>query len=507
MVPTPNGVWGLVPSEVQGQSPWPFLKPMNAIPKPESLYAPHTKVYTKDVYGPVRSAKSAIMVVCLAIYYTLPWLRWNRGTGVPDQAILLDLWHERFYFFNIVLWPQDIYLLTGALILGAIGLFLVTSLFGRVWCGYTCPQTVWTDLFMTVERWIEGDRNTRMKRDAGPWTSDKLWRKAVKHWVWFWIAFWTGGAWIMYYVNAPVVVVEFWTGRASSEVYALTLLFTLTTYGLAGWAREQVCTYMCPWPRFQAAMLDEQSLIVTYQGWRGEPRGHRRRDDTAAAKLGDCVDCMACVHVCPTGVDIREGVQLGCINCGLCVDACNTVMDKMGTAPRLITWDTLAGQKAKAAARHEKLHLIRPRTLVYITALLLCGGTVAYGLVARSTTTLSAIHDRAPVFVRLRDGSIRNGYTVKLANKTQLQAAYTLSVAGLAHGAISLPEQTPGFAQTEDLQVPAGSVGTFRVLLQGQPQATADGKQEVTFTLINHQSGETHRYGALFLSPAQQGNQ
>jgi cytochrome c oxidase accessory protein FixG len=474
---------------------------MNAITKPEPLYADHQKVYTKDVYGPVRSAKSTILVLCLAIYYTLPWLRWNRGATAPDQAILLDLWHERFYFFNIVLWPQDIYLLTGALILGAIALFLVTSLFGRVWCGYTCPQTVWTDLFMMVERWIEGDRNTRIKRDAGPWTRDKLLRKVAKHWVWFWIAFWTGGAWIMYYVNAPVVVVEFWTGRASKEVYALTFLFTATTYLLAGWAREQVCTYMCPWPRFQSAMLDEQSLIVTYQGWRGEPRGHRRHDAKAPA-LGDCVDCSACVHVCPTGVDIRDGVQLGCINCGLCADACNLVMDKMGMAPWLITWDTLAGQKARAAGMREKLHLIRTRTVIYLLSLSLCTGAVTYGLAARSTTTLSAIHDRAPVFVHLKDGSIRNGYTVKLANKTQLQAAYTLSVGGLAHAAISLPEQSPTFSTSVHLQVAADSVGTLRVLIEGTPNATPDGKQEVTFALVNQQSGETRQYRALFLSPA-----
>jgi cytochrome c oxidase accessory protein FixG len=471
----------------------------------ETLYASHAKVYTKDVYGPVRSAKSAIMVACLAVYYTLPWLRWNRGPGVPDQAILLDLWHERFYFFNVVLWPQDIYLLTGALILAAIGLFLVTSLFGRVWCGYACPQTVWTDLFMTVERWIEGDRNARMKRDVGPWTRDKILRKAAKHWLWFWIAFWTGGAWIMYYVNAPVVVVEFWTGRASTDVYALTLLFTMTTYLLAGWAREQVCTYMCPWPRFQSAMLDEQSLIVTYEAWRGEPRGHGKRAAADAPHSGDCVDCSACVHVCPTGVDIRQGVQLGCINCGLCMDACNHVMDKMGTAPWLITWDTLARQKARAAGKPEKLHLLRARTMIYVGAFALCLGTLTYGLVTRPTTTLSAIHDRAPVYVRLRDGSIRNGYTLKLANKTQAPAAYTLRVQGLAGGMISAPEQSPAFSDQLALHVPAGSVGDVRVLVQGHPQMPAGGEQTLIFALFDQQTGKTSRHGALFLSPAAEG--
>jgi cytochrome c oxidase accessory protein FixG len=479
---------------------------VNAVPDPvktappASLYANRVRVYTKDVYGPVRSVKSMILVACLAIYYTLPWLRWERGPGVPNQAILLDLWHERFYFFNVVLWPQDIYLLTFALITGAVSLFLVTSLFGRLWCGYTCPQTVWTDLFMMFERWIEGDRNTRMKRDAGPFTMDVLWRKALKHWIWLGIAFWTGGAWIMYYVDAPTVVREFWTLRASPEVYAITFLFTATTYLLAGWAREQVCTYMCPWPRFQSAMLDEQSLIVTYQGWRGEPRGHGKRgpDD----KLGDCVDCSACVHVCPTGIDIRDGLQLECIGCGLCIDACNHVMEKVDEKPWLITWDTLARQKAKAAGRSEKFHLVRARTLIYLGALMLCFVALTWGVSGRSTMTLSLIHDRAPVYVKLRDGSIRNGYTVKLANKTQNDASYDVSVAGLDGAKLSLPEASPALADDVPLQVKASEVGTFRLVAQGKPAANDDGRQDIEFTLKNTQTGETLRYRALFLSPA-----
>ncbi len=316
----------------------------------EHLYANRVRVYPKSVHGPVRRFKWAVLIVCLAIYYLLPWLRWHRGVNQPDQAVLLSIWHERFYFFDLKFWPQDIYYLTGLLIMGAVGLFLVTSLLGRVWCGYTCPQTVWTDLFMWIEHLVEGDRNERMKRDAGPLTFDSAWRKVVKHGTWLGIAFWTGGAWIMYYVDAPTVTVEFWTGTASKEVYFFTALFTATTYLLAGWAREQVCTYMCPWPRFQSAMLDEQSLTVTYQGWRGEPRLRgRRHDDTQA---GDCIDCGACVTACPTGIDIRDGIQLECINCGLCVDACNHVMERTGRPKWLITWDTLADQAAKAEGRH-----------------------------------------------------------------------------------------------------------------------------------------------------------
>jgi cytochrome c oxidase accessory protein FixG len=344
-----------------------------------------------------------------------------------------------------------------------------------------------------------------MKRDAGPWVWDKIWRKALTHYIWFGIAFWTGGAWIMYYVDAPTVVVEFWTGRASPEVYAMTALFTATTYLLAGWAREQVCTYMCPWPRFQSAMLDEQSLIVTYEGYRGEPRGHGRRTGTealGAQALGDCIDCNACVHVCPTGIDIRDGLQLECIGCGLCIDACNHVMEKTDQQPWLITWDTLARQKAKAAGRQEKLHLIRPRTLIYLTALMLCFGAVIWGISGRSTTTLSLIHDRAPLFIRLRDGSIRNGYTVKLANKTQSAASYVLTVTGLDSARVSLPESAPGLAQEAIFNVVPSQVGNFRLMVQGAPDASAGGNQNIYFTLKNSNTGEILRYRALFLSPA-----
>src|ERR1700749_1676137 len=231
----------------------------------DHLYANRVRVYPKSVHGPVRRFKWAVLIACLGIYSR-----------------------------------------TGLLIRAAVTLFLVTSVIGRVWCGYTCPQTVWTDLFMWIERLIEGDRNERMKRDAEPLCFDTVWRKIAKHAAWLAIAFWTGGAWIMYYVDAPTVTVEFWTGTASKEGYFFTFLFAATTYLLAGWAREQVCTYMCPWPRFQSAMLDEQSITVTYQGWRGEPRTRGKRHDAAPA--GDCVDCGVCVIACPTGIDIRDGI-------------------------------------------------------------------------------------------------------------------------------------------------------------------------------------------------------
>ena len=467
----------------------------------KNLYSDRIRVYPRSVHGPARTFKWSVLVFCLAVYYALPWLRWNRGASHPTQAVLLDLGNRKFYFFDIEFWPQDIYYLTGALILAAVSLFLVTSLVGRVWCGYACPQTVWTDLFMWVERRLEGDRNERMKRDQGPMSVAKIWRKIVKHAAWLFIAFWTGGAWIMYYADAPTVTREFWSGTADNAVYIFTLLFTATTYVLAGWAREQVCTYMCPWPRFQASMLDEESVIVTYQGWRGEPRGHGRRDPNAEKKLGDCVDCNACVNVCPTGIDIRDGVQLECINCGLCVDACNEIMTKTGQPKWLITWDTLARQKAKGEGRHEKFHLFRPRTVIYVGALVIAMTVMGIALAMRAHVHLSVQHDRAPLFVQARDGTIRNAYTIKISNQTLEDTDFTLDIAGLADASLEVAELSADRVTRLRLPVPADSIGTFRVLVFGHPEPTAGGSQDIDFFLRSQRTGETDRYHSVFMGP------
>ena len=476
---------------------------------PPGLYAARVKVQPMAVHGIARRVKWLVLIACLGIYYLLPCLRWDRGPNAPNQAVLLDIWDRRFYLFWIELWPQDIYLLTGFLIIAALSLFLVTAMFGRVWCGYTCPQTVWTDLFMWVERLIEGDRNARIRLDAAPMSASKLARRVGKHAVWLGIAFWTGGAWIMYYVDAPTVVGEFWTGRADMSVYFFTGLFTLTTYLLAGWAREQVCTYMCPWPRFQSAMFDEQTLVVTYQGWRGEPRGHGRREPAAALKtpdlsrkLGDCVDCSACVQACPTGIDIRDGIQLECIGCGLCVDACNHVMDKSGGTPWLITWDTLARQQAKAEGRVETLRLVRPRTVLYAALLLIGLVLLTIAMVSRSRFDVTILHDRAPLFVRLADGSLRNGYEVKLANKLPEPGHFSLSVRGLADARLSLAEQVRPPAASVDIDVERDSVGDARVLLEARPADLHDGAAVFDFVVTNKDTGKQTTYRSRFMGPS-----
>jgi cytochrome c oxidase accessory protein FixG len=467
----------------------------------DHLYANRVRVYPKTVHGVVRRAKWAILVLCLTIYYLLPWVRWQRGPGQPDQAVLLDISHERFYFFNLELWPQDIWLLAGLLILAAIGLFLVTSVAGRLWCGYTCPQTVWTDLFMWVERWVEGDRNERMQRDAGALTADTIWKKFLKHSIWLAIAFWTGGAWIMYYVDAPTVTIDFWTGTASNQVYFFTWLFTFTTYLLAGWAREQVCTYMCPWPRFQSAMLDDQSFTVTYQGWRGEPRARGKRAAAAEAQAGDCIDCGACVTACPTGIDIRDGIQLECINCGLCMDACNHVMERTHRDKWLITWDTLSQQAAKKEGRHEPVRLVRPRTIIYLTVLVVAAIGMFVALLTRSTVELSVQRDRAPVFVPLGDGSLRNGYTVKIVNKTQARAAFDLTVEGLAGAGLVVAEGDPKPVPVLRMLSGSDEVAAFRVLVTARPDGLVNGSQPVAFVLRDTAGGAQTVYRSTFMGP------
>ncbi len=473
-------------------------------PAPGPLYAARVRVYPAAVHGRMRRIKWAVLVASLGLYYALPWVRWDRGPAAPNQAVLLDLGARRFYLFWLELWPQDIIYLAGLLILAAVTLFLATSIAGRVWCGYSCPQTVWTDLFMWVERWIEGDRNARMKRDALPVTFDKAWRKTAKHAAWLGIAFWTGGAWIMYYADAPTVTRAFWGGTAAEPVYIFISLFTVATYVLAGWAREQVCTYMCPWPRFQSAMLDEQSLTVTYQAWRGEPR-HQGKPIEATTAFGDCVDCSACVTACPTGIDIRDGIQLECINCGLCMDACDHVMEKTHRPLGLIAWDTLARQQAREQGRPPpRIRLLRPRTLIYLTALITAAVAMSVSLATRQMVTLSAQRDRAPVFVVLPDGQLRNGYSISVLNEAQAATEYELGVEGLPGASLAVAGVALGAghvpAQSVTFRVEADQVGMVRVFVTAAPRMLDHGSMPLAFVLRSA-SGKDVRYQSVFMGP------
>ncbi len=492
------------------------MRPVGVPPPEQPLYADRQRVYPKAVSGPVRRAKWAVLVVCLMLYYLVPWLRWDRGPDAPSQAVLVDLTHGRLYFMAIEIWPQEVYFLTGLLVLGAIGLFAATSMFGRVWCGFACPQTVWTDLFMWIERRIQGDRNERLRLDKAPWSPEKLRKKAMTHAAWLAIAAATGGAWIMYFNDAPTVAVHMLTGQASMQVYFFFGLFTATTYVLAGWAREQVCTYMCPWPRFQAAMLDENSLVVSYRDWRGEPRGKLKADGA-----GDCVDCRACVNVCPTGIDIRDGQQLECIGCGLCIDACDDIMAKLDRPKGLVAFETLSNIAASTAATRvmqpgptrdtrgmevrSTPRFIRPRTLLYAGMLAAVAAVMLGAWLLRQTVTLSVLRDRAPLYVSLSDGGVRNAYTLKIVNKTRDAGPLTLVFESAAPLGVTVQEATELAPNRFRVTTRADGITQWRALVTLPGSATSRESTPVAFQLLDEKGRVVASASSVFLGPARRG--
>ena len=446
------------------------VKPQDLEPVDDNgpLYAPRKKVYPQSVAGTFRRIKWGLMAVCLGVYYFLPFVRWNRGLGAPDQAVLLDFPNRRFYFFFIELWPQEVYYFTGLLIIAAVALFLMNAIGGRVWCGYLCPQTVWTDLFYAVERWVEGDRRERMKKDASAagLTLKRASEIGLKHTIWLMIAWWTGGAWVLYFSDAPTLVKDLATFQAPMTAYIWIAILTATTYLLAGHMREQVCVYMCPWPRIQAALTDEWALNVTYRYDRGEQRTSVKKAAELRAlgqKAGDCIDCLQCVAVCPTGIDIRNGPQLDCIQCGLCIDACDTVMTKIGRPTRLIGYDNDINIHRREAGKPPIYRLVRARTVAYSAIILAVGGFMAYTLATRSLLDVNVLHDRNPIAVRLSDGSIRNAYTMRVLNKHGFDRVIAIDIEGPANatvhvvGADSVIPDRPmivvGRDQTEELRL------------------------------------------------------
>jgi cytochrome c oxidase accessory protein FixG len=500
---------------------------VNSAKARQSLYAARKKIFPKRASGNFRQFKWLVMAVTLGIYYLTPWIRWDRGPHAPDQAVLLDLAGRRFYFFAIEIWPQEFIYVAGLLIMAGVGLFLITSTVGRAWCGYTCPQTVWVDLFLVIERWVEGDRNARIKLEQAPWSAAKLWKRVSKHAIWLMIAVATGGAWIFYFADAPGLLADVVTGRAAPVAYMTIAFLTATTYTFGGLMREQVCTYMCPWPRIQAAMLDENSLTVTYNDWRGEPRSrHSKKAAAQGLSVGDCVDCNACVAVCPMGIDIRDGQQLECITCALCIDACDSVMDKIGKERGLISYATLNDYNANMAlatagtgvieparvrdangalsdkvAKFHLRNIFRPRTFVYMAAWSLVGIALLYGLLSRDRLAMNVLHDRNPQFVTLSDGSIRNGYTVKLLNMIPERRTVILSMEGLSGANMTVS----GVDQPEDRSVAISlepdRLTSLRIFVRLPPHSVEGGNASFRFIVEDRASYETDDYVAAFNVP------
>lgn len=468
------------------------------------LFAPTPKVYPQKVSGTYRRIKWGLLIVGMAIYYLLPFVRWDRGPNLPDQAVLVDFERRRFYFFFIELWPQEVYYFTGLLILAAIILFLMNALAGRVWCGYLCPQTVWTDLFLRVERFFEGDRRDRIKLDDAPWTADKVARKAGKHFVWLMIAWWTGGAWVLYFADAPTLVRDLATLQAPFTAYMWIAILTTTTYILAGHLREQVCLHMCPWPRIQAALTDEHALNVSYRYDRGEPRmsvKDAKRAREAEQPAGDCIDCHQCVAVCPTGVDIRQGSQLGCIQCGLCIDACDTVMTKIGRPTRLIAYDTDEAIMAREVGQTPTYKPIRARTILYAAIIALVGGAMVYQLATRAFLGMNLIHDRTPLFVTLRDGSIRNTYTVRLINKRSESRQIALTIDGPTGVAMDVQGATPTSDWRPIVSVDPDTTREIRVLVTIPRSSLQSGTNMIRIKASDLFAGETVTIAENFFAP------
>jgi cytochrome c oxidase accessory protein FixG len=448
-------------------------------PAYRALYQARVPIYPKLVHGTFRNVKWAMLIVMLAIYYGVPWLRWDRGPNLPDQAVLVDVANGRLFFFRWEFWPQEIVFVTGLLCLAALGLFLVTALLGRVWCGYACPQTIWTDLFILVERVFEGDRAARIRLDKSPWSVDKLWRKTGKHTVWLVIAAATGGAWIFYFHDAPTLLGQLFTGEAPLVAYTFLGILTFTTYSLAGLMREQVCTYMCPWPRIQAALIDEQTLSVTYRADRGEPRGAHKKSQPWDGR-GDCVDCSQCVAACPMGIDIRDGMQLECINCALCIDACDDVMAKVGRPAGLIAYDTDLNVERRRNGEPARFQFVRSRTVLYAVVLGVIAGLLTLGLSTRGDLEVNVLRDRNPNFVRLGDGRIRNGYTLKIVNKAAAARTLTLTVTGPRPVEVKFT----GFQSAADaLTVEPGRVRAVKLYVAMDPGPDAANQMNLTFSL------------------------
>jgi len=436
-----------------------------------SLYQKQRKIYPRAVTGWFARWRWSMVWATQLVFYGLPWLEWN-----GRQAVLFDIVARRFYLFGVVLYPQDFIFLTGLLIVCAYALFLFTAVGGRLWCGYACPQTVYTEIFMWIERRLEGDRAARMRLDAAPWKLDKWLRKGGKHLAWLALGLWTGFSFVGYFTpirSLAQSALQF--GLGPWETF-WTLFYGFATYGNAGWMREQVCKYMCPYARFQSAMFDRDTLIISYDAERGEPRGARGRGDRPQA-LGDCVDCRLCVLVCPTGIDIRQGLQYECIACTACIDVCNGMMDKLGCARGLIRYDTQNGLAQHLSRGQRWRRVLRPRVLVYGSILLLILTGIVAGLALRKPFRLDVVRDRGTLARVVEDGWVENVYRLQIMNATERAQRCGVDAAGIEGIAVAL-RGPAAVGPAEAIWLP--------VALRVPPGAAASlgpGSHRITFTV------------------------
>ncbi|WP_041673506.1 cytochrome c oxidase accessory protein CcoG [Sulfuricella denitrificans] len=424
------------------------MKNLQAGENSEELFQKRIPIYPRSVKGTFRTFKTSVLVLAYAVYFLLPWLPWARHDA-PAQAVLFDMVGRRFFIFDLVFYPQDLISLSLLMFIAAALLFFTTGLVGRAFCGYFCFQTLWTDAFIFIEKWVQGERPARIRLHKQPWNAEKVAKYGATHGLWLLLAFITAYSFIMYFGYAPELTQRFFTVDLPFVAYFTVLILTVTTYVAAALAREQVCIYMCPYARFQGVMYEPETLAPYYDLQRGEgtagravPRaGSKTREERHAKGIGDCIDCGFCVQVCPAGIDIRKGLQYQCISCGLCVDACNNIMDSVGYPKGLIRYDSEINIESKNPGKPH-LDWLRLRTLGYGVAILVMVGLLVYNITSRSEIELSIQPVRQPLFVVLSNGDIRNRYQIHITNKSQDVQEYRISVHGIPEGAVDLGEMS-----------------------------------------------------------------
>lgn len=458
-----------------------------------SLYAAQEKIYPRSVSGLFSKWRWVMIWLTQIVFYGVPWLQWGER-----QAVLFNLEARRFYIFDLVLYPQDLIYLTAILIISALSLFLFTAVAGRLWCGYTCPQTVYTEIFLWFERKIEGDRAARMKLDQGGMTAEKVIKKSLKHLVWIAFGLWTGFTFVGYFTPIRELLQSWMVLQMGPWETFWVFFYGFATYGNAGFMREQVCKYMCPYARFQSAMFDKDTLIVTYDEERGEPRGSRsRKDDAKSLGLGSCIDCHLCVQVCPTGIDIRKGLQYECIGCGACADVCDSVMDKVGYARGLIRYTTENGMRNHWTAGEIFRHVLRPRVLIYASILALLVVTLLTSLSMRTPFRADVVRDRGVMSRIVEGGLLENVYRIQLMNATESMQAYRITVRGEEGLLLKSPDITP----TGTLVLEPAQSRWITVYLQIPDGVLEPGSHKVWFDVEMLGSNKVLEEKSVFLVP------
>ena len=451
----------------------------------DSLYAKRKEIYPREVHGIFASWRVAMVALTLGLYYILPWINWGEGR----QALLFDLPNRKFNIFMLTLWPQDLIYLSALLIISALALFLFTTVGGRLWCGYACPQTVWTEVFLWIERKIEGSRPQQMKLAKSPWNMNKIIKKGGKHVIWILFSLWTGFTFVGYFtpIRELLHAVPTWDMGPWESFWIF--FYGFATYGNAGWLREQVCIYMCPYARFQSVMFDDNTLIISYDEKRGDPRGTRKRGSDKPTDKGDCIDCSLCVQACPTGIDIRDGLQYQCIACAACIDACDDVMKKMDYDPGLIRYTTLNEISGKG------LHIFRPRVYLYTTILIGLILAMSWSLYTRIPVSLDVNRDRNILYREANNGDLENVFKLKIMNQDSKPHKFVITMEGLP-GSVLDPDE-------KEITAASGETANTLVRVRASEDVIKDRSTNITIkvTAIDDEK-LTDEEDARFLAPA-----